>query len=448
MQVKLHDIPNKNNSLSSTAGSLIVLANHTLLLNSLRKEIKKKQRDKGMLAVLVIGVDGVAKLDGVMGYQTGDQLQQQMIARLESALRDADILALMGREEFGCILSSLTSEGHATLAAHKILRILEQPFTVADRQVVVNCSLGIAYYPEHGDDADILMKHANVAMHEAKRSKVGFSIFNAEHDLFSQLQLEIQAGLSDAIQDNELFLCYHPQLNLRRLQIDAAEALLRWNRADKGYVAPADILAVAENTGLIAPLTAWVLNTALRQHASFHRSGLDLNISVNFSARNLVEPELPELVDQALRTWNVSPGKITVEITESAMIEDEKRALKTLAKLKDIGVKLSIDDFGTGYASMTYLRKLPVDEIKIDVSFVRTMMTVKEDERIVRSIIALGHNFDLEVVAEGVEDKATLERLIDLGCDRAQGYYLGIPVPEEEFKKLVTRYNLEKSHKG
>jgi diguanylate cyclase (GGDEF)-like protein len=425
-----------------------VLATHTLLLDALRKEVKKKQRDQGMLAVLVIGLEGVIKLDGVMGYQAGDQLQQQVVDRLKSALRDADILGLMGREEIGCILSSITSEGHATLAAHKIMRILEQPFTVDDRQVAINVSLGIAYCPEHGNEADILMQRANVAMHEARRSKTGLSIFNAEHDVFSQLQLEIQSGLSNAIQDNELFLCYHPQLNLRTRQIDAAEALLRWDRGNKRHIEPDDILAVAENTGLISPLTAWVFNTALRQQASFHRAGMELNISVNFSARNLVEPELPEFVDQALRTWNVPPGKITIEITESAMIEDEKRALNTLAKLKDVGVKLSIDDFGTGYASMTYLRKLPVDEIKIDVSFVRTMMMVKEDERIVRSIIALGHNFDLEVVAEGVECKETLERLIDLGCDRAQGYYLGIPVPEEEFKKVVARYSVENPFKS
>ncbi|MEO5573902.1 MAG: GGDEF domain-containing phosphodiesterase, partial [Gammaproteobacteria bacterium] len=305
-----------------------------------------------------------------------------------------------------------------------------------------------AYYPEHGNDADMLMKHANVAMHNAKRNKVGLSIFSIEHDLFSQLQLEIQAGLNGAIQDNELFLHYQPQLNLHTRQIDAAETLLRWSLPNRGAVPPADILAVAENTGMISSLTGWVLNTALRQQANFHRAGLDLNISVNFSARNLIEPELPEFVDQVLRTWNVAPDRITVEITESAMIEDEKRALNTLLKLKEIGVKLSIDDFGTGYASMTYLRKLPVDEIKIDVSFVRNMLTMKEDERIVRSIIALGHNFDLEVIAEGVEDKHTLERLVDLGCDRAQGYYLGNPVPEEEFIKHVSLYNLEKPSTG
>ncbi|MEO5702294.1 MAG: bifunctional diguanylate cyclase/phosphodiesterase [Gammaproteobacteria bacterium] len=425
-----------------------MLADHTLLLSSLRKELKKKHRDQGMLAILIIGLEGVTKLDGVMGYQAGDQLQQQVTERLKSALRETDIFGFIGREELGCILPSLTSEGHATLAAYKILRILEQSFMIEDRQVVVNVSLGMAYYPEHGNDADILMKHANVAMHNAKRNKTGLSIFSIEHDLFSQLQLEIQAGLNGAIQDNELFLHYQPQLNLHTRQIDAAETLLRWNLPNRGAIPPADILAVAENTGMISLLTGWVLNTALRQQANFNRAGLDLNISVNFSARNLMEPELPEFVDQTLRTWNVPPDKITVEITESAMIEDEKRALNTLLKLKDIGVKLSIDDFGTGYASMTYLRKLPVDEIKVDVSFVRSMLTVKGDERIVRSIIALGHNFDLEVVAEGVEDRQTLERLVDLGCDRVQGYYLGSPVPEEEFIKHVSLYNFNKPSKG
>lgn len=423
---------------ASTPTTKDVIANHLLLTEVLRREIGNRRDDGGMLAMLIINLDCVTRTDGALGYQAGDVLLQQIAERLQAALHGNDILGCISRDEFGCILS-VGSEGHAILAAHKILRILHNPFTVAGSRIVVNANLGVAYYPGHGMDAEVLMQHANVAMHEARRSKAGFMVYNTTHEQFSQLQLELQASLNSAIQNNELLLHYQPQISLATQEIGGAEALLRWNRGGAEYVSPSDIITVAENTALITPLTAWVFNTALRQHAVFRRAGLDINVSVNFSARNLIEPELPEFVDQALRIWNVPPEKIVVEITESAMIDDEKRSLETLVRLKNVGVKISIDDFGTGYGSMSYLRKFPVDELKIDVSFVKNMMAVAEDERIVRSIIALGHNFDLRVVAEGVEDKATLQRLTELGCDSAQGCGISEAVPEDEFIKIASR---------
>lgn len=418
-----------------------MFANHTLLLDYLRSEIRHKQHDGMMLSVLAINLDCVSRVDGLLGYPAGDALLEQITARLRAGLRPADVLGTLGRDELGCILPTIAGEGYALLATHKILRVLEQAFTVSEQQVLVSASLGIALYPEHGKSAETLLRQANLAMHEAKRSKAGFMMYTPNLEQMSQLQFEIKADLVRAIRENELSLHYQPQLDLATERITGYEALLRWDRGPDAAIPTATIIAVAENNGLISALTEGVLNTALRQYINFQRAGMDVDVSINFSARNLAERELSVMVEQALKTWSVSPDKIVVEITESAMIEDEKRCLETLKKLKDIGVKLSIDDFGTGYASMSYLRKLPVDELKIDISFVRNMMRVKEDERIVRSVITLSHNFDLEVVAEGVEDEVTLEHLRDLGCDKAQGNYISPPLPEAAAIKLFSPYD-------
>ncbi|MEO7557691.1 MAG: GGDEF domain-containing phosphodiesterase [Gammaproteobacteria bacterium] len=420
-----------------------MLDNHTLLLEVLHQEINKCQHgDQHILAVLVVNLNNsITKIDGILGYDAGDQLLQQIGSRLKSILRGRDIPGFISRNELACILPSITSEGYIILAAHKILRTLEEPFMLAGRPVFINVSLGISHYPELGKDAGNLLKQANVAMHEAKHNNSPYIIYQAQHDLLSQLQFEIHTDLSSAIHNSELFLCYQPQMDLRTGQISGTEALLRWNNAARDNISPSAIISVAENTGLISALTAWVFNAALRQQSLFRRAGMDLSISVNFSARNLAEPELPTFVTQVLETWDVPPDKVVIEITERTMIEDEKRSLAALSKLKDIGIRLSLDDFGTGYASMSHLRKMPVDEIKVDISFVKDMLFVKDDERIVRSIIALGRNFDLEVVAEGVENKATMDKLLDLGCDKIQGNYISPAVCEGEIEEIVSRYH-------
>jgi diguanylate cyclase (GGDEF)-like protein len=417
-----------------------VFASHSLLLDYLRGEIRHKQQNGMMLAVLAINLDCVSRVDGLLGYAAGDALLEQITARLKAGLRPTDVLGVLGRDELGCVLPEIAGEGYALLATHKILRVLEQAFTVSEQQVLVSASLGIALYPEHGKSAETLLRQANLTMHEAKRSRIGFMVYTSKLEQMSQLQFEIKADLVRAIRDNEFYLYYQPQLDLATERITGYEALLRWDRSPDAEIPTATIITVAENSGLISSLTEGVLNTALRQYINFQRTGMDVDVSINFSARNLVERELSVIVEQALKTWSVPPGKIVVEITESAMIEDEKKCLETLKKLKDIGVKLSIDDFGTGYASMSYLRKLPVDELKIDISFVRNMMKVKQDERIVRSVITLSHNFDLEVVAEGVEDEATLEHLRDLGCDKVQGSYISPPLPEAAAIKIFSSY--------
>lgn len=411
------------------------LPSHTPFLQRLRHEVR--QRDGQPLAVLIMSTDSRSRLDGVLGYDAGAALAAQVVESLRLALRDGDVVEHIGSDEFGLILPSISSQGHVVLAAHKILRTLEKPFTIAGQPVYINPSLGISLYPEHGRDADDIMQRANLAMQSAQETHAGFAFHSPEHDQSSSLQFSLETDLRHALDENQLFMLYQPQLDLATGRISGAEALVRWNHKSRGAISPGQLVAIAEKTGLISPLTMWVFNTALRQCADYERMGAEATVSVNVSAHTLREPDFPEFVDQALKTWAVTPARLVVEITESAMLEDQARCLQNLARLKALGVMLSMDDFGTGYSSMTQLRTLPLDELKIDLSFVRHMLQVKEDEKIVRSVIDLAHNFGLKVVAEGVEDRETLEFLRELGCDTVQGFHIGLPLTDVAFKQML-----------
>lgn len=422
--------------------NLVKSYSYKLFTDRLRQEIDKRQDEDKIFAVLIIHLDGIAKIDGVLGYEFGDLLLQQVADRLRTALRETDFAACISREEFGCILPTITSEEHAILAAYKILRTMETPFTLAGQQMLVSTRLGVSFYPEYGKDTEKLMRQAKLAMHEATRSREGFAIYKADYDLFSQSQSELQMDLHNALEENELLLYFQPVVNLVTGQIISSEALLRWHHGRKGLIPTEKLISMAENIGLISQLTMWVFNTALRQYASCHRAGFDISIAINVPASNLREPYFTDFVGQALRTWNVPPHKIVIELTETAIMEmeDQPKSMETLEKLKGLGVILSMDDFGTGYSSMSRLRTLPFDEIKIDLSFITGMMAAKEDETIVRSIIDLAHNLDLLVVAEGVEDKKTLDYLRKLGCDKAQGFYISPPLRGEEFINMLAHY--------
>ena len=414
------------------------LPSHAELIERLRQEIALKQKPGDELGVIVLGLECLNRIDGIWGFHAGDKLLSEVGQCLKEGLRDVDVVGHIGRSGFGCILPAITSPAHAILAAHKILRILEKPFELSpDQQVYLMPRMGIALFPDHGRDAEALLRHSNVAMHEAQRSGENFVLYQPEFDQLTQMQFELHSDLRKAINENELMLYYQPQLSLESGRIAGVEALLRWNSSRRGFVPPEKIVAIAENTGLISALTLWVINTSLRQSAEFHRQGLDLTMSINFSATNLREPDLVELFERALQTWGVPASRIVIELTESAMMEENPKVLETLDRLKALGVALSMDDFGTGYSAMSRLRNLPLDDLKIDMLFVKNMLTSAPDEKIVRSMVGLAQNLGLKVVAEGVEDKETLERLRELGCDKAQGYYMGRPLPEAELLKLM-----------
>jgi EAL domain-containing protein (putative c-di-GMP-specific phosphodiesterase class I) len=330
-------------------------------------------------------------------------------------------------------------------AVERIVRAFEQPFVVQGLPLNVEASIGIALYPEHGEDVDLLLQRADVAMYMAKDSGSVYAVYDAERDDYNPTRLTLVGELRRAMEDRELFLHYQPKAALRTGKVTSVEALLRWQHPERGPVPPDEFVPLAQQTGLIKPLTLYVLEEALHQCREWKRQGRELAVAVNVSMRNLLDVEFPNDVATLLRKWDVQPSRLQLEITESAIVEDPFRTKAVLEKLSAIGVRLSIDDFGTGYSSLAYLKRLPVDEIKIDRSFVVNMEKDADDAAIVRSIIDLGRSLGLEVVAEGVETEGAWTTLDLHGCDLAQGYFLSPPLPAEELVRWLDQRQVSRA---
>jgi diguanylate cyclase (GGDEF)-like protein len=409
------------------------LPNHRALLRELSGQLQSWNSNSGVLALLVIDLKFSQLAADGEAYSQTETLYAESARRLRSVLREADFAGRLSRHEFAAILPRITGSGLAILAASRVLRALEEPFEVNGHSALGRLAVGIAVYPEHGQDAEKLLHHAEIARDEAQQSQEPYALYDREFHRQDRMKRSLEALLRHALHENELEIYLQPQVDLASGQIVGAEALLRWRLDDDTYVPPQQIVAVAEDGGLMSALTMWVFNTALRHAAELRRRGIDISVSVNVTPSNLNEVELPDFVRQALGTWGVPADRLVIELTETAMIGDNRRPLENLHRLKQLGVQLSIDDFGTGYSSMAYLKRMPLDELKVDQTFVRNMLDAKEDERIVRSVIDLAHHFDLQVVAEGVEDVRTMEALRLLGCDLAQGYLIDRPMPAKEF---------------
>ncbi|TME94205.1 MAG: EAL domain-containing protein [Chloroflexi bacterium] len=417
--------------------SLTGLPNRTLLRDRLQQSILAAQRDNSGLALLIMDLDRFKDVNDTLGHQSGDELLEEVAERLRGALRASDTVARMGGDEFAMILPTASNAALASGIAQKLVRELERPFSVAGHPVSIGASIGIAVYVEHGTDAKTLLRHADVAMYVAKRSGSGHAVYSWEQDAHDPERLTLIGELRSAIEHDELVLHYQPKVNLRTRSCERVEALVRWQHPQRGLIPPDQFIPLAEQTGLIKQLTNWVLSAAIRQCRAWRDSGLDIAVGVNLSMRNLHDPELVGLVSQLLASHEVSPSALKVEVTESALMTDPRRALDSMARLRAIGVEVAIDDFGTGHASLSYLKQMPVEEIKLDRSFVRDMRTDRNDFTIVRSTIELAHDLGLRVIAEGVEDQATLDLLADLGCDLAQGYHMSRPLPEGDLRRWL-----------
>jgi len=352
-------------------------------------------------------------------------------------LREADTVARLGGDEFAILLSTDATRSGATAVAEKIARVVERPVEIDDVSIQVGASIGIAFFPEHATDADGLARRADVAMYVAKRSNAAWAIYAPEDDRSSIRRLTLLGELRQAITANQLVLHHQPTIELSSGRVLRTEALLRWKHPQHGLMPPGEFMELAEMSGVIQPLTRWVLRESIRQVHKLTVDGEFLHVAVNISARNLYEPDLIDWLVNLLETENFPGERLTLEITESLLMDDPLLALGVLRRLKTFGISLSVDDFGTGYSSLSYLRDLPIDEIKIDQSFVASMALPGGDDTIVRSVIDLGHNLGLAVVAEGVEDVETLVRLRDMGCDRAQGFLLSQPLPAEDLAGLL-----------
>ena len=408
--------------------SLTGLANRTLFQTTV-DEVARTSTPQSAAAVMLMDLDRFKEVNDTLGHESGDRLLIEISRRLTELFPDDAVVARLGGDEFAVVLPCVEGPAHAAALAEEVLTALDQPFAVGDLNLEIGASIGVALAPVHGTDAAMLLQRADVAMYSAKEARNGVEVYDPDRDEYSPRRLVLAAELRHAIERGQLTLHYQPKADLRTGAITGVEALLRWHHPDYGFVPPDEFIPLAEHTGLIRDLTRWVLAASIAQCGSWNRRGIHFNVAVNLSVRTLVDVGLPDEVELLLRKAGVSPSSLTLEITESSIMADPARSIGVLDRLSELGITLSIDDFGTGYSSLSYLKKLPVGEVKVDRSFVMNMISDQDDAVIVRSTIDLARNLGLRVVAEGVEDRSTWDRLSDLGCDAAQGYYLGRPMP-------------------
>ena len=433
----LEEVKKKNLELEyvSMHDSLTDLPNRALFSDRLQYSASCAARDNQKFGVLLLDLDRFKEVNDVRGHHVGDQVLREVGQRLREVLRGSDTVARMGGDEFAVILHNAGKEA-CMHVAKKIGHIMEPAIQADNASIVIGASVGIAMYPDHGEDEVELLKNADAAMYDAKRAGTGFSIFDTEENTRRTNRLKLVTDLDHAIAHNGLSLHYQPIVDMKSGRVCGVEALCRWIHPQRGFIPPDDFIALAEQKGLIQPLTLWVLDTALAQCAAWHASGLQIGMAVNLSTRNFLDPELPEKVQAFVKKWQVQAQWLTLEITESMTMTDPARALEIIRTLDAMRVKISIDDFGTGYSSLAYLKKLQVDELKIDRSFVLDMDKEKDNQAIVRSTIDLAHSLGLSVVAEGIESEIVMKMLNGCGCDKVQGYYLCKPKPAED----VTRW--------
>ena len=416
------------------------LPNRVLLRDRLHQAIMLHKRKDESFAIFHLDLDRFKEVNDTLGHFSGDQLLREVADRLQKTLRESDTVARLGGDEFAVLLPAVDPAG-AVVAAEKVLKSLQRPFIIQSLTLQVDVSIGIAFYPNHGRDFDELMQHADSVMYLAKRKRSGYESDRDVDAAESQAnRLGLAAELRVAIDRGELRLHYQPRASLASGEIVGVEALVRWQHPERGAISPDEFIPLAEQGGLIRTLTLWVIEEALSQCRRWLDMGVDLPVSVNLSTRDLIDQQLPEVIGEALERTGVSADKLEVEITESVIMADPVRAREVLTRLRETGVHASIDDFGTGYSSLGYLRRLPVDQLKIDRSFVLNMTSDDQDEIIVQSTIDLAHNLGLTVVAEGAETLETLERLRELGCDSVQGYVLSRPLPPEQVVAWLRQY--------
>lgn len=411
------------------------LPNRTLFYDRLQQAILIGHRERRPLALLLLDLDRFKEVNDTFGHHYGDLLLRQIGLRLRKCLRESDTIARVGGDEFAVMLPNTHLEG-ASLITRKILKALETPFALNDATVEVGGSIGIALYPDHGEEGDLLFQQADKAMYAAKQAGGGYRIYLPKHEQSNSCRRMLMGKLSRAIEQEELEVYYQPQWSLKTNRVIGVEALSRWLDPQLGWISPDRFVSLAEQTGLIKPFTQWILKTVCRQYDEWEKAGLNVPVSVNLSARNLLEKRLPDQVAALIRTGCVQPALLEFEITERMMMGDPPLSMEVLTRLHAMGFPLVIDDFGTGYSSLSYLKKLPVQKIKIDKSFIVDLEN-KGDIVIVHSMINMGHSLGLKVVAEGVEDEFTKNLLDAFGCDVIQGYYISHPLPFGEMTRWL-----------
>ncbi len=407
---------------------LTELPNRTALRVRLVQALHQAQIQGNALALLLLDLSNFRAINDTLGHQNGDLVLIEVAGRLRSALRDTDMVARLGGDEFAVLLPRIADNSHVELVVHKICVALHPSLLIEGVPLNVQASIGITLYPEHGDDADTLLQRADVALYAAKAANLSHLLYSRDIDHYNPQQLALMAELRQGLLREELVLHYQPVVDLKSEKIIGVEALVRWQHPSRGLLFPDIFIPAAEKTGLITPLTAWVLACALRQLQPWRDAGSELHMSVNLSVRDLQQPDIVATITNLLKDSGVATQWLTLEITESVIMVNPERAKAVLTELHDLGIRFAIDDFGIGHSSLAYLKNLPVDKMKIDKSFVIGFQD-PANAAIVRATIDLAHSLGLSVTAEGVEDEATLDALKVLGCDHAQGYFLSRPQP-------------------
>jgi len=413
------------------------LPNRVRLRDLLGDAIAGAREERRPLALLRIEADRFREIQEILGDREVDALAREMARRLQAVAGPAGQVARTADGEFALIAPRAGAEQAQQLAA-RIGEALAEPVDSSGLLLDARSSIGISLFPGHGTEPEVLLRRASTALNEARRTGTVAMLFKGGLDRQRAQRLSLMGDLRDAIERDELLLYCQPKLRIASGEVCGAEGLVRWAHPRLGLMQPGDFIKIAESSGLITPLTCWVLDAALRQSYEWRERGVLQPLALNLSARDLHDPKFLDYVAGSFATWGAEPGSIEFELTESALMEDPAGALETLTRLKKLDVSLAIDDYGTGYSSLAYLQRLPVDTIKIDQSFVGNMLRSKDSATIVRSTIELAHNLELKVVAEGVEDRKIFEQLADLGCDIAQGYCIGRPIPADQYRMAAS----------
>lgn len=419
--------------------ALTGLPNRTFLQDRLRREIGRARRGDRLFSLLLLDLDRFKSVNDALGHHAGDELLKAVGTRLGGLIREDDILARLGGDEFALLQTGLTSTQEAIDLAERVIAVMSEPFLILGEEIVMGASIGLVLHPTDGDDVENLLKKADIAMYRAKsEGRNIYRAFNQEMMAATQSHISLEAELRRALLNREFELFYQPQIDLRTSRIIGAEALIRWRHPTKGLVRPLDFLPFAEEMGLIIPINEWVMREACREAQSWQEQGLPrLRIAVNLSPVQFRNRSMTALVTNILERSRLDPSLLELELTESILVSDAESVTAELRQLRALGVSVSIDDFGTGYSSLAYVKKFPVDRIKIDQSFVRNIATDPNDAAIVRAIVNLGHSLGIDVIAEGVDSQEQVELLRAEGCEEAQGYLFARPCPAEDFIALV-----------
>jgi diguanylate cyclase (GGDEF)-like protein len=410
------------------------LPNRTMFQTLIERAMNGIGRRKKMGVVMLMDLDRFKDVNDTLGHHNGDLLLQRIGSRLHSVLRDTEAVARIGGDEFAILLPEVPDRQSVVPVVRRVLKVLEEPVVVGGLALQCEGSIGLAIFPEHGTTVESVMRAADVAMYMAKENRSGYEFYDARrhehrHDAG---RLALIGELRRAMDETELVLYYQPKIDLRTGTVTGVEALARWHHPERGLLSPDEFIPLAERSNLLRPMTLYLLDSALRQCNAWRTRGAEVSVAVNLSMQNLIDLRLPNDLARLLTSWRLPPGSLELEITESTIMADHRRAMTILSRLNKMGVALTVDDFGTGYSSLAYLQSLPVSSIKIDKSFVMQMAEDPGNATIVQSTIDLGHNLGLKVVAEGVEDVDSYNKLVALGCDFAQGYFLSRPLSPEK----------------